>query len=62
MLNILNNTKELENVINSMYNIQHTENSGFSNKIKDEVTTMNKKNTVQTRRTHPTNDSQYKSL
>jgi hypothetical protein len=62
LANNSNNTKELENVINSMYNIQHTENSGFSNKIKDEVTTMNKKNTVQTRRTHPTNDSQYKSL
>jgi len=62
LANNSNNTKELENVINSMYNIQHTENSGFSNKIKDEITISNKKNNMQSRRPHPSNDSQYKSL
>jgi len=57
-----NKINELENVINSMYNIQHTENSGFSNKINEEHVSKNKKNASHSKRIHHEKDNNYMNL
>ena len=57
-----NKINELENVINSMYNIQHTESSGFSNKMSVEHVSKNKKTASNSKRLQQTNDTNYTNL